>query len=89
MEWYDPSMITTEGGNLVITLDDKPAHGLDYMGGMMSSWNQFCFTGGYVEISVTLPGASNVAGLWPAIWTMGNLGRAGHGASLDGLVRIS
>lgn len=21
-----------------------------------------------------LPGANNVAGLWPAVWTMGNLG---------------
>jgi len=36
MEWYDPSMLTTEGGDLVISLDAKPAHGLDYMGGMMS-----------------------------------------------------
>ena len=27
-------------------------------------------------------------GLWPAVWTMGNLGRAGYGASLDGMVRI-
>ncbi len=24
-------------------------------------------------------------GLWPAVWTMGNLGRAGYGASLDGM----
>ena len=34
-----------------------------------------------------LPGANNVLGFWPAIWTMGNLGRAGYGASLDGVVR--
>jgi beta-glucanase (GH16 family) len=33
-----------------------------------------------------LPGANNVVGLWPAVWTMGNLGRAGYGASLDGMV---
>lgn len=33
-----------------------------------------------------LPGANNVLGLWPAVWTMGNLGRAGYGASLDGMV---
>jgi hypothetical protein len=49
--------------------------------------NKFCFTGGYVETSVQLPGANNVLGLWPAVWTMGNLGRAGYGATLDGLVR--
>jgi beta-glucanase (GH16 family) len=51
----------------------------------MASWNKFCFTGGYAEASVTLPGYNNVNGLWPAIWMMGNLGRAGYGASLDGL----
>ncbi|KAJ3516981.1 hypothetical protein NMY22_g14075 [Coprinellus aureogranulatus] len=25
------------------------------------------------------------SGLWPAVWTLGNLGRAGYGATLDGL----
>lgn len=49
--------------------------------------NKFCFTGGYVEAAVQLPGANNVVGLWPAVWTMGNLGRAGYGASLEGMVR--
>lgn len=47
--------------------------------------NKFCFTGGYIETAVSLPGPSNVIGLWPAIWTLGNLGRAGYGASLEGL----
>lgn len=84
MEWYDPAAITTEGGALRITLDDIPTRGMDYRGGMMSSWNKFCFTGGLIESSVTLPGANNIAGLWPAVWTMGNLGRAGYGASLEG-----
>lgn len=47
--------------------------------------NKFCFTGGLIEASVQLPGANNVLGFWPAIWTMGNLGRVGYGASLEGL----
>ncbi|KZP15522.1 glycoside hydrolase family 16 protein [Athelia psychrophila] len=85
MEWYDPAAITTSNGSLRITLSEKQTHGLDYQGGMMSSWNKFCFTGGMVETSVMLPGAPNIVGLWPAIWTMGNLGRAGYGATLDGL----
>lgn len=51
----------------------------------MTSWNKFCFTGGRVEASVTLPGTTSVVGLWPAVWTMGNLGRAGYGASLEGM----
>ncbi|KIO25199.1 hypothetical protein M407DRAFT_210871 [Tulasnella calospora MUT 4182] len=83
--WYDPEQLTTENGSLVITLAKAPTHGLDYRGGMMSTWNKFCFTGGLLEVSVMLPGANDVQGLWPAVWTMGNLGRAGFGASLDGM----
>ena len=52
----------------------------------MTTWNKFCFTGGLLETSVILPGINNVVGLWPAVWTMGNLGRAGYGASLEGMV---
>ncbi|KAI0651966.1 glycoside hydrolase family 16 protein [Trametes meyenii] len=85
LEWYDPSALMTRNGALEITLTKKENHDLNYTGGMMSTWNKFCFTGGLVEASVVLPGANNVAGLWPAIWAMGNLGRAGYGASLDGL----
>ena len=36
-----------------------------------------------------LPGSSNIVGLWPAVWAMGNLGRVGYGASLEGLVSSS
>ena len=86
MEWYDPVALTTKGGALQVTLSKKNTHGLNYQGGMMSTWNNFCFTGGLVETSVRLPGVSDVMGLWPAVWTMGNLGRAGYGATLDGMV---
>lgn len=85
MEWYDPAAISTRNGSLEITLSAKPQHGLNYTGGMMSTWNKFCFTGGLVEAAVVLPGINNVVGLWPAIWAMGNLGRAGYGASLEGM----
>lgn len=85
LEWYDPEAVTTQGGSLVITLSQKATHNLDYEGGLVSTWNKFCFTGGYLETSVQLPGANNVLGFWPAVWTMGNLGRAGYGATLDGV----
>ncbi|KZP20198.1 glycoside hydrolase family 16 protein [Athelia psychrophila] len=85
LEWYDPAAITTENGSLVITLSEKQTHGLDYQGGMLQTWNKFCFTGGYIEASVSLPGVNNIQGFWPAIWTMGNLGRAGYGATLEGM----
>ncbi|KAI0630856.1 beta-glucan synthesis-associated [Trametes polyzona] len=85
MEWYDPQAITTKNGSLHITLSRKETHDLHFQGGMMSTWNKFCFTGGMVLASVVLPGINNIVGLWPAIWTLGNLGRVGHGASLEGL----
>ncbi|QRV76398.1 glycoside hydrolase family 16 protein [Ceratobasidium sp. AG-Ba] len=80
LEWYSPDMVTTSDGYLNITLDKHKWNKLDYKGGMIASWNKFCFTGA----NVSLPGTSNVYGLWPAVWAMGNLGRAGYGASLDG-----
>ncbi|KAJ7473211.1 glycoside hydrolase family 16 protein [Mycena latifolia] len=89
LEWYDPSAVTTKNGALEITLnkvdDISLNYNLSYRSGMISSWNKFCFTGGILVSSVTLPGTTNVLGLWPAVWSMGNLGRAGYGASLDGV----
>ncbi|OAV99438.1 hypothetical protein PTTG_04502 [Puccinia triticina 1-1 BBBD Race 1] len=88
LEWYDPDQITTRNGSLVISLDKvaDPSmnHNLDFKGGMLQSWNKFCFTGGIIEASISLPGDPKAGGFWPAFWTMGNLGRAGYGASLDG-----
>jgi len=85
LEWYWPDQVTTKGGALEITLAQRSMNNLDYVSGMIATWNKFCFTGGMVLASVTLPGANNVVGLWPAVWTMGNLGRVGYGASLEGL----
>ncbi|KAJ7678230.1 glycoside hydrolase family 16 protein [Mycena polygramma] len=85
MEWYDPSAVTTANGSMKITLTAQPIHDLNYTGGLVTSWNKFCFTGGLLVTSATLPGPTNIHGLWPAFWTMGNLGRAGYGASLDGM----
>ncbi|PBK89582.1 glycoside hydrolase family 16 protein [Armillaria gallica] len=85
LEWHDPAAVTTKNGSLVITLSKKSTHNMDYQGGFVQTWNKFCFIGGYVVSSVQLPGINNVVGLWPAVWMMGNLGRAGYGASLEGL----
>ncbi|KAJ7874471.1 glycoside hydrolase family 16 protein [Mycena olivaceomarginata] len=87
LEWYDPSAVTTKNGALEITLskvdDISLNYNLSYRSGMLS--NKFCFTGGILLNSVTLPGTTNVLGLSPAVWAMGNLGHAGYGASLDGM----
>ncbi|KAH9819192.1 family 16 glycoside hydrolase [Melampsora americana] len=84
LEWYDPDAITTVGGNLQITITKEDIHDLDFRSGMLQSWNKFCFTGGYIEVSVSLPGSPTIPGFWPGAWTMGNLARAGYGATTDG-----
>jgi len=85
LEWYDPQQVTTTNGALRIWFNETENHDLNFMGGMVTTWNKFCFTGGMVLASVSLPGSPNLAGLWPAVWTMGNLGRAGYGATLEGM----
>jgi len=86
-EWYDPDGARTQDGSLVIQLrkmDPAINHNLDYRSGMLTSWNKLCFTGGYMEVGVIMPGRHDIGGFWPAIWTMGNLARPGFGATTDG-----
>ncbi|KAF8903274.1 beta-glucan synthesis-associated protein KRE6 [Gymnopilus junonius] len=89
LEWYDPQQVTTKDGKLQLRIDQVEDitlnHNLTYKSAMIQSWNKLCFTGGLLLTSVQLPGYNNVGGLWPAVWTMGNLGRAGFGASVEGL----
>jgi beta-glucanase (GH16 family) len=80
---------TNEHGELVISSEagDTDIVGFDdakkkrthvtkhFKSAMVQSWNKFCFTGGIIEAEVTLPGKSEVGGLWPAFWLLGNLAR--------------
>ncbi|KAJ7212286.1 glycoside hydrolase family 16 protein [Mycena pura] len=100
LEWYDPAAITTENGKLVITMTEVINHDLNFKSGkslppsnfdssqralgMLQSWNKFCFTTGYVEVKISLPGTPQTPGFWPGAWSMGNLGRAGYGATTEG-----
>ena len=47
------------GSTAPFTLESN--HGLGYRSGMVQTWNKFCFTTGYVEVSVTLPGPNQNA----------------------------
>ena len=85
LEWYDPDALSTWDGALEIRLDEFESHNLRFRSGMMNSWNQLCFKGGLFEVSVSLPGPGGVHGLWPGVWTMGNLGRPGYLATTDGM----
>ncbi len=85
LEWYDPDAVTTEGGTLNLQLDNFINHGLQYRSGMLNSWNQICFKGGALEVSISLAGPAGTPGLWPGAWTMGNLGRPGYKATTEGV----
>lgn len=81
---------TNENGELVITTeaidteilgqdDEEPEKKIvekkHFKSAMLQTWNKFCFTGGIIEARVTMPGKSDVGGLWPAFWLLGNLAR--------------
>lgn len=85
MEWYDPDAATTRDGVLELRFDAFKNHGLNYRSGMVQSWNRFCFKGGFIEASISLPGRGDIVGFWPGFWTMGNLGRPGYASSTDGM----
>ena len=85
LEWYDPDAVTTANGTLTLQMDAFKNHNLFYRSGMLQSWNKMCFTQGRIEISARLPNYGTVSGLWPGLWTMGNLGRPGYLATTEGV----
>lgn len=85
LEWYTPDAVTTVDGTLQLRMDAYKNHGLNYRSGMVQSWNKLCFTQGAVEISANLPNYGRVSGLWPGLWTMGNIARPGYLASTEGI----
>ena len=84
-EWYDPDAVTTQDGTLNLRFDAFQNHNLNYRSGMVQTWNQLCFKGGYMEASISLPGRGDTIGFWPGWWAMGNLGRPGYAATTDGM----
>ncbi|KAK0547888.1 hypothetical protein OC845_003849 [Tilletia horrida] len=84
-EYYTPLGATTKGGALRITLSEQPINNLNFKSAMLQSWNKLCMQGGLLEVSLMLPGDPKVPGYWPAVWTMSNLGRAGFGATNEGI----
>jgi beta-glucanase (GH16 family) len=84
VQWYDPDAVTTWDGVLELRMDRFKNHGLEFRSGMLNSWNHLCFKGGIFEVSMSLPGPAGVHGLWPGVWTLGNLGRPGYTATTDG-----
>ena len=97
LHFYNSTAVRTSGGMLEIntytektewhhfdTLKKKWRHvQTNFTSGMVQSWNKFCFTGGIVEVDIIFPGDPAIGGLWPAVWMLGNLGRATYEASTN------
>jgi len=62
-EHYGPAQVTTkQGGYLSIVMDSEPENALGWRSGMLQSWNKFCFTRGYIEVAISLPGIAEAQG---------------------------
>ncbi|DBA01290.1 TPA: hypothetical protein N0F65_001795 [Lagenidium giganteum] len=84
--YFLPQAVQADKGSLIITTS-KPKtryRGAKYVSGSLQTWNKFCFTGGFVEVKAILPGKWGIPGTWPAIWVMGNIGRAAFLGSQEG-----
>ena len=87
---YRPEMVTTTNGAARFAFEanttfDRGQTGFAYRSARLQSWNKVCFTGGYLEARVKLPGTAMAPGLKAAFSVLGNLGRLGYPASLQGL----
>lgn len=97
LHFYNSSTVSTEDGFLTIDtrIQTTAWSYFDYVkktwvpqvryfsSGMMQTWNKFCFTGGIIEIDVIFPGSPVIGGLWPAVWLLGNMGRATYEGSTN------
>ena len=97
LHYYNSSTVSTSHGFLNVSthLGETKWTGYDpfkreyvnmkktYKSGNVNGWNKFCFTGGIVEIDAIMPGDPQAGGLWPAMWILGNLGRATYEGSTN------
>jgi beta-glucanase (GH16 family) len=80
IEWYLPAQDQVSGGVLHEVANETPTPGTTqagatetypYTSGMVTTFNSFSFTYGYVSVVAKLPGG---AGTWPAIWMLAENG---------------
>ena len=82
-----PQMVSASNGTLHLTARNERFGGAEFLGSQLSSWNRFCFQGGYLEVSFMLPPSARAhpRGVWTAIWIMGNLARDVYPASVESI----
>ncbi len=76
LEWYLPSQAQVSNGTLHLTASKVTTIGTTRAGspaayqwksGMVTTYNSFDFTYGYVQVTARIPAGS---GLWPALWLL-------------------
>jgi beta-glucanase (GH16 family) len=86
---YDmPSQVTVSNGSLNLTAIKQPVNGVaqgspytfPVTSGGASSYGNFEFNGGYLQISMKAPSGD---GAWPALWLMPGKGAAGSGDNFE------
>jgi beta-glucanase (GH16 family) len=88
VEYDMPSQVSVNNGSLNITTTQKPVVG-DVRGsavtfpvtsGAVSSYGNFEFTGGYLQISMKAPSGD---GAWPGLWLLPGKGAGGSGDNFE------
>lgn len=67
LQYYATDAFDFIGGVLRIKAEERPTESLPYTSGLISSFNSFKFTYGYVEARVKIPSGK---GMWPAFWLL-------------------
>lgn len=76
LQWFLPSQVSVSGGSLNLTADKIPVTGTNPSGqpqvfqwrsGMITTYNSFKFTYGYVQFTARVPSGS---GMWSTFWLL-------------------
>jgi beta-glucanase (GH16 family) len=88
-DYFMPSQVTTSNGTLNLTAIKQPVTGVNQSGanqtfpitsGAVSSYGNFEFTGGYLQISMKAPAGD---GAWPGLWLLPGKGAGNSGDNFE------
>lgn len=73
LQYYSHDAFVVADGRLIIKAENKHTEGMAYVSGMISSYDNFQFTYGYLEARIKISAGQ---GLWPALWLLDANGSA-------------
>ena len=66
--YLSPRLVSVANGSLNLSAADQGHASAGYTGAQVTSWNKFCYTGGYLEVRYKMPGRPREGlGIWPAL----------------------